>query len=46
LRTCTQAIFVESNQNDEDTTKIFKIVVYGTSGETFNVNEIKKVEDK
>jgi hypothetical protein len=38
-----QAIFVESNQGDCGTTKIFKIVVYGSAGETFNVAEIKKV---
>ena len=38
------SIFVEDNQGDEDTTIIQKIVLTGSGGETFNVNEIKKVE--
>jgi hypothetical protein len=34
---------VESNQGECDTTKILKIVVYGSTGEVFNIAEIKKV---
>eukprot|EP00884_Botryococcus_braunii_P008134 jgi/Botrbrau1/17321/Bobra.0015s0069.1 len=41
----TLTIFIEDNQGDEETTKIQKIVVSGTAGETFNVAEIKKIED-
>jgi PITH domain len=41
----TLTIFIEDNQGDEETTKLQKIVVCGTAGETFNVAEIKKIED-
>lgn len=42
------SIFVASNQGDEETTIIQKIILAGASGEKFNVSEIKKVgeEDK
>lgn len=42
----TLHILVESNQDDEDTTKLFKIVLGGVAFDSFNVAEIKKVEDK
>ena len=38
-------IFVGSNQGDEETTIIQRIALTGTSGDTFNVAEIKKVEE-
>lgn len=37
-------IFVGSNQGGEETTIIQRISLTGTSGETFNVAEIKKIE--
>ena len=37
------SIFVESNQEDEDTTIIQKIAILGSAGETFDVKEIKDV---
>lgn len=40
------SILIESNQGDEDTTKVFKIALGGTAFDSFNVAEIKKVEDK
>ena len=42
----TLSILVESNQGDEDTTKVFKIALGGTAFDSFNVAEIKKVEEK
>jgi hypothetical protein len=39
-------IFIENNQADEETTKVFKIAFHGNSGETMNVAEIKKQEEK
>ncbi|GMH32214.1 hypothetical protein BSKO_00048 [Bryopsis sp. KO-2023] len=38
----TLTFFIESNQGDEDTTKITKIIIYGSSGETMNVSDIMK----
>ena len=38
----TLSIFVSSNQGDEDTTVISKIAIFGQSGETMNVADIKK----
>lgn len=35
-------VFIESNQNDEETTKITKIKINGFPGEIMNVSEIKK----
>ena len=42
------SIFVASNQGDEDHTRIQKIAIFGQSGETMNVADIKKAgeEDK
>lgn len=37
------SIFVESNQEDEDTTIIQKIAILGSAGETFDVKDIKDV---
>lgn len=36
-------IFVESNQEDEETTVIEKIVVQGIAGDSFDVGSIKDV---
>ncbi|PNH10353.1 hypothetical protein TSOC_002935 [Tetrabaena socialis] len=36
------SVFVESNQGGEETTKLCKIALFGSSGEVFNVAEIKK----
>lgn len=38
-------IFVESNQGDEEATKISKIALAGFEGDTFNVKDIKKVDE-
>lgn len=42
------SIFVASNQGDEDNTRVQKIAIFGQSGETMNVADIKKAgeEDK
>ncbi|EFJ42379.1 hypothetical protein VOLCADRAFT_109365 [Volvox carteri f. nagariensis] len=40
------SIFIEDNQEGEETTKLCKIALFGTTGEVFNVAEIKKVEEK
>lgn len=40
------SIFVEDNQEEEEVTRIQKIVLYGSSGQTMNVNEIKKVGEE
>ena len=40
-RVNTLSIFVESNQDDEDTTIIQKVAVLGVAGEGMNVAEIK-----
>lgn len=42
----TLHILIESNQGDEETTKLFKINMGGVAFDSFNVAEIKKVEDK
>jgi hypothetical protein len=42
----TLHILVESNQDDADTSKLFKVVLGGVAFDSFNVAEIKKVEDK
>lgn len=39
------SILVESNQGDEDATKLFKIALAGTAHDSFNVADIKKVEE-
>lgn len=39
-------IFVEDNQGDQDTTRLHKIALFGSSGEKMNVNEIKKQQDE
>lgn len=36
-------IFIESNQEDEDTTLVQKLAVFGSAGDTFNVADIKDV---
>jgi hypothetical protein len=36
-------LFVESNQEDEETTIIQKLAVLGTPGDTFNVSEFKDI---
>jgi hypothetical protein len=41
----TLHILIESNQGDEETTKLFKINLGGVAFDSFNVAEIKKVED-
>mmetsp|Transcript_8990 Transcript_8990/g.25838 ORF Transcript_8990/g.25838 Transcript_8990/m.25838 type:complete len:173 (+) Transcript_8990:281-799(+) len=38
-------IFIENNQEEEETTKLAKLQFMGVSGEKMNVSEIKKVED-
>ena len=40
------SIFIEDNQEEEETTRIQKIVLYGSAGQTMNVNEIKKVGEE
>jgi hypothetical protein len=40
------SIFIQDNQSDADTTKVFKIQLGGSAGEVFNVAEIKKQEEK
>jgi len=40
----TLSLFVESNQGDEEITRVSKIVVSGTSGESMNVADIQKEE--
>lgn len=41
----TLTIFVQDNAEGAETTKIEKIVICGVAGQTFNVSEIKKIED-
>jgi len=38
-------IFIEDNQGDEEVTRVGKIQLLGTAGQTMNVAEIKKVEE-
>ena len=40
------SIFIEDNQEEEETTQVQKILLYGSGGETMNVNEIKKVGEE
>ena len=40
------SIFIEDNQEEEETTRIQKIMLYGSAGQTMNVNEIKKVGEE
>lgn len=40
------SVFIEDNQGEEETTRVQKIVLYGTSGETMNVRDIKKVGEE
>jgi len=42
----TLSIFISSNQGDEDTTRIQKIAIFGQSGETMNVADIKKAGEE
>lgn len=39
-------MFISSNQGDEDTTRIQKITIFGQSGETMNVADIKKAGEE
>ena len=39
------SVFVESNQGGCDTTVVSKVALAGSAGDTFNVAEIKKVEE-
>jgi hypothetical protein len=40
------SIFLEDNQGEEETTQVQKIILYGSAGETMNVNEIKKAGEE
>jgi hypothetical protein len=40
------SIFIEDNQGEEEATKVQKIVLYGSAGETMNVRDIKKVGEE
>ncbi|GLC46093.1 hypothetical protein PLESTB_001033500 [Pleodorina starrii] len=40
------SVFIEDNQGGEETTKLCKIALFGTAGDTFNVAEIKKVGEE
>ncbi|PNW70683.1 hypothetical protein CHLRE_17g730250v5 [Chlamydomonas reinhardtii] len=42
----TLSVFIEDNQGGEDVTRLCKIALMGSTGEVFNVAEIKKQEDK
>lgn len=46
LQVTVLSVFVESNQGGEETSVLQKIVVSGLPADTFNVAEIKKVEEK
>ena len=39
-------IFIEDNQGDEETTRIHKIALFGSSGEQMNVGQIKKQQEE
>eukprot|EP00199_Chlamydomonas_sp_CCMP681_P003173 CAMPEP_0119108596 /NCGR_PEP_ID=MMETSP1180-20130426/15311_1 /TAXON_ID=3052 ORGANISM="Chlamydomonas cf sp, Strain CCMP681" /NCGR_SAMPLE_ID=MMETSP1180 /ASSEMBLY_ACC=CAM_ASM_000741 /LENGTH=170 /DNA_ID=CAMNT_0007094225 /DNA_START=41 /DNA_END=553 /DNA_ORIENTATION=- len=39
------SIFIESNQSGEEVTKVSKISIFGQSGETFDVSQIKSACD-
>ena len=41
----TLSIFIGSNQGDEETTQVTKIVVSGTSVQGMNVSDIKKGDE-
>eukprot|EP00252_Welwitschia_mirabilis_P018130 TRINITY_DN40351_c0_g1_i1.p1 TRINITY_DN40351_c0_g1~~TRINITY_DN40351_c0_g1_i1.p1 ORF type:complete len:191 (+),score=30.92 TRINITY_DN40351_c0_g1_i1:160-732(+) len=38
-------IFIDSNQSGSDVTKVQKLVLYGTTVETTNMKELKKIND-
>lgn len=40
------SLFIESNQGGTETTKISKLMLFGNTGETMNVADIKKQEHK
>lgn len=40
------SIFIEDNQGEEEVTRIQKLVLYGSGGQTMNMNEIKKVGEE
>jgi hypothetical protein len=40
------SIFVESNQGDEETTVLSRLTLFGSAGDTFDVAQIKKIEEK
>ncbi len=40
------SIFVANNQGDEVNTRIQKIIIFGQSGETMNVADIKKAGEE
>lgn len=40
------SIFVENNQGDEETTVLSRLTLFGSAGDTFDVAQIKKIEEK
>lgn len=40
------SIFIEDNQGEAETTRLQKIALFGSSGETMNVKDIKKVGEE
>jgi hypothetical protein len=40
------SIFIEDNQEGEDTTALGRLTLFGTAGDTFDVAAIKKIEEK
>ena len=40
------SIFIEDNQEEKEVTRIQKVVLYGSGGQTMNMNEIKKVGEE
>jgi hypothetical protein len=41
----SQTVFIESNQQDTETSKLTKLALNGSAADTFDVSKIKKVED-
>lgn len=39
-------IFIESNQDGADTTKVLKVALFGSAGDSMDVAKIKKVEEQ